>query len=131
MFQSLYRQDGFIERFRRYEYHHPEYDADMRYRIEYLDSFGAHEIEWFRTFASEGGMRLGMQGGEEYVRVGDLMYYDLFAAKLVEGEINTDFNDGPGLGRTVEVRLDGTFAHGWPWRERTALHPKKAARGDH
>lgn len=119
MVLALYREDGFLERFREYRYDDDERDASEGDRIESLSSFGIHEVEWFRKFAAEGGARLFMLGGEEYIAVSDLMYYDLFAAKIVEEEIGP--GGGPGMDDSVEVMLDGTFCRGWPWQRSICL----------
>ena len=119
MVLALYRQDGFLKRFREYRYDDAERDASAGDRIELLSSFGDHEAEWFRKFAAEGGVKLFMLSGEEYISVSDLMYYDIFAAKIVEDEIGP--GEDPDVDDHVEVMLDGTFCRGWSWQRRAGF----------
>ncbi len=125
MFRALYREEGFIERFRQYEYYDEERDANDLYRIEPVSSFGLYEAEWFRSFAAEGSVRISTYRGEDYISVSDLMYYDMFAAKIVEDELDFNFEVDPGVNCTVTVMLDGTFGHSGPMQPLTLLRRKQ------
>ena len=54
--------------------------------IEPLRSFGDHEAGWFRKFAEDGAVGF-FTGDEEYVARDELIYYGLFAAKIIKEEI--------------------------------------------
>lgn len=125
MFRALCRQEGFVERFRQ-----AQRCDDEEVTVQALDSFTDYEAGLIRTFASEGLIRLCRLSDGQYVAEDELMYYDVFAARIVEEEHVIDFDLNVGGNDYVEVKLDGSFTYGWPWRVPTPLRLKQAGRTD-
>lgn len=117
MYQALYRQEGFVERFRQCNI-----VSNAVNLSECLGRFSDYEADWLENFAAEGWVQPYGSGPSTCYEMQELLYYNLFAAKVIESELEID----PAMPNTVMVMLDGTLTYS-ETQHPTVVRRKQAA----